>query len=395
MRVAFITHFYPPEPCAAATRVRSFVAALQAAGSDVTVITNFPSFPSSRLRPADRRQAMRVEYAEGVRIVRLASIVAARLPAARLFHWVSSALGATAYLMAARDRYDVVVASMPPITLTLPALFAARRYRAKLVLDVRDVYPDVAIAMGEWKADGFLARLAAAIVRAAYRRADLVVTVTPAGMRQIAARGVDASRLVLARNAAEAVPNVVAESSPRGGFTVVYAGNLGLATDVDVLIDAAKHVAGDAISLYVVGDGAKGAYMRARVRGEGVKNVEFAGALPRAQAMRAVADADVAVVPLRFGINDSVPTKLYDALSLACPVVLVANGEAEREGAALGALCSPPGDAAALAAVLRRIAALTPSERRALGERGRLLVQERADRGRIMTELVARISELG
>lgn len=395
MKVAFVTHFFPPEPCAAATRVRSFVDALLAAGNDVTVVTNFPSFPSGRFSDEDRGRTMRVETIGGARVVRLASLVARGLPAARLFHWISSAFAAALYLSVSRERYDAVVVSMPPITLTLPALAGAWRHGAKLVVDVRDVYPDVAIAMGEWKRGGFWARAAELIVRAAYRRADLVVAVTAAGMAQIAARGVDRSRVVLAPNAAEAVPEMHADAAPRTGFTAVYAGNLGLATDVDVLVDAAKQLDGEGISLYVVGDGAKGAHMRARVRDERIGNVEFAGALPRARAMRAVADADVAIVPLRRGINDSVPTKLYDALSLACPVVLVADGEAEREGTALGTVCTPPGDAPALAAALRRIAAMTPGERRAMGEGGQTRVRDRADRARIMTDLVARIATLG
>lgn len=395
MKTAFLTHFYPPEPCAAATRVRSFVDALEAAGHDVTVVTNFPSFPSGRFARDDRMRPARVETSGSVRVVRLASFTGRGFPAARLIHWTSSALAASFYVLFCRERYDAIVASTPPITLALPALIAAWRHRAKLVVDVRDVYPDVAIAMGEWKAGGFWARSAERVVRALYRRANLVVAVTPAGMRQIEAHGVDPSRLVLARNAAEAVPEMLAEASPRGGFTAVYAGNLGLATDVDVLVDAAKALDGEGISLYVVGDGAKGAYMRARVREERIGNVEFAGALPRARAMRAVADADVAVVPLRRGINDSVPTKLYDALSLGCPVILVADGEAEREGTALGAACTPPGDAASLATALRRLAAMSAEQRRAMGARGRALVQDRADRARIMTELVARIAALG
>lgn len=110
--------------------------------------------------------------------------------------------------------------------------------------------------------------------------------------------------------------------------------------------------------------------------------------------MRRVADADVSIVPLRAGIRESVPTKLYDSLAVGCPVVVAASGEAQREGSELGAFCTPPGDAAALAELLRKLARLDRSHLRQLGENGRRRVQERAGRTEIMAGVASRIGAL-
>ncbi|MFZ1018273.1 MAG: glycosyltransferase family 4 protein [Candidatus Cybelea sp.] len=396
MKVAVLTHFYPPEACAAALRVRSMVDAFASMGHDVTVVTSHPSFQHEGSAPRPRPLPS-VEHAENARIVRLFSILAPKLPGSRLLHWLSAAFSASLYLLTTRDRYDLIVASSPPITLAFPALAGAARHRARLVVDVRDVYPDIGVSMGVWKKESLVVRLMERLVRRLYRRADLVVVVTAKGISQIAARGVDPDRIILARNAYERDP-IVSDLPPHAGngrgFTAVYAGNLGLATDVDVLVDAAALVAGDGITIEIIGDGAQGTRLRERVVNEDVRNLRIKGSFSRSEALAMVSEADVSVIPLRKGLTESIPTKLYDSLSLACPVVLVAEGEAIGEGSSLGAFCTPAGDANALAAVLRQLSLLDKSALRKIGDDGKSRLSDRPDRAAIMSDLVGRIAAL-
>ncbi len=397
MNVALVTHYYPPEPAAGAIRVHSLAVALANAGHDVTVVTNFPSFPRGRFM-TDHRPFLQTERTDKVLVVRHPSALLPFVPGARVLHWASSAISSTLYLLATRKRYDVIVVSSPPITLALPAVLAALRHRARLVVDVRDVYPDIGIAMGVWKPNSPIVRALEFVARVLYRQADLVVGVTATGLAQIARRGVDPDRLVLARNASErdSLPSMESRS-PRtrgNGFTAIYTGNLGLATDVDVMVSAAALLTDAGVTLNIVGDGAQREHLIERVRSEGLDNVRVFGSLPRAETMAMLADADVSIVPLRKGIEDSVPTKLYDSFAVGCPVIVAADGEAQREGSLLGALHTPAGDAPALAGALRRLAGLQESELRELGESGRSRLDKYPDRARIMAELAGKIGSL-
>ena len=394
--VVILTHFYLPEPCAAANRAASLVRALVKEGNRVTVVTNFPSFPDGALAAGDRG-AYRVDERDGARVVRLFTRLFRGLPGARLNHWLLSALTSSWFLLTTRERFDDVIVTMPPITLALPALLGAWRHRAKLVVDVRDVYPDIAIAMGAWKPDGFLARATEYVARLLYRRADLVTAVTPTALRQIGSRGVTSEQLLLAPNGCDALPSSAATRSRTDhGFVALYAGNLGLATDVDVLLDAAallrEH---ERIGLWIAGDGVEGERLRKRVADENLANVRFFGSVARPEAMQMMADADVALVPLRKGISESIPTKIFDALSVGCPVLVAADGEARATALASGGgVVVPPGDPAALAAALSRLAALETETLRTQGTRGRSFVGEFYQRDAIMMTYSRRIAAL-
>ena len=85
---------------------------------------------------------------------------------------------------------------------------------------------------------------------------------------------------------------------------------------------------------------------------------------------------------------------MYDSFAVGCPVIVAAAGEARNEGASLGAFCTPPGDAHALAATLRQLALLDKSELRRIGDAGRATLENRADRAGIMAELAAHIGSL-
>lgn len=393
-KIAVLTHFYPPEPCAAANRVASLVAALARDGHDVTVVTNFPSFPAGRVRRPDRMRVRRRGSRDGARVLRLFTLVLGRWPGARLLHWIASAISSTLYLLFCRERFDMIVVSVPPITLALPALAGSWRHHAKLIVDVRDVYPDVAIAMGKWQADGLTARLACALLAKLYHRAQLIASVTPTCLRQIAARGVASDKLMLVPNGCEETFHIERAAAPESDrFVAIYAGNIGLTTDVDVLLDAAARLMPqERVTISIVGDGAQGGRLRRRVTEEGLRNVQLVGVVDKAQAMRLLAEADVAIVPLRSGISDSLPTKIFDALSVGCPVIVAAAGEAQTVTLeSEGGISVPPGDAQALAEAIRSFADLDKSRLRAMGAKGRTYVQKSYRREEIMSGFARRI----
>ena len=387
-RVLVITHFFPPEPCAAANRVAALTRGLDESGFDVHVVAAVASFPTGVIRHGDAVILPRTIVLDRVTLTRVWTFASQKLSGrARVLNWLSVALSATAFVLSTGRRFDIVIVSLPPISLALPALIASVRYRAKLVVDVRDVFPDVAVKMGYWRRDAPIARFVGAVSATLYRAARLVIAVTKTSREEIVARGSDDGKTIVASNGFD--PIVLAKSSPykriENEFVAVFVGNMGLATGLEVIIDAAALLRDEPRMRFVMaGGGADHDRLATRIRAENLQNITMLGVISRAEANALIAAADVSIVPLHRSIVDSLPTKLFDALVLGCPIICCAEGEArafvENSG---GGLAVAPEDGVALASALRACAK-NPGMRETFASRGRAYVIEHYDRKKIM-----------
>jgi colanic acid biosynthesis glycosyl transferase WcaI len=397
VRVALISQFCPPEPLAAANRISAMARAFAQAGDDVHVYTAMPSFPDGVIPPAYRGRRHAVETDGRITVERVWTYASAATPGNRILNWLSVALGIARRIVAVKQKYDVVVVSSPPITLALPALAAAFAHVAPLVVDIRDVFPDVAVKMGAWKPGSPLARIVGRVADALYARAALVTSVTAPQCAEIVARGVDPAKVALYSNGFDPVePSAQPPVPPLPGVRdVVYAGNMGLSMALEVVIDAAARLRDDpTIRFVMIGGGSAAAGLRARAAAAGLTNVVFTGPLPRADAARAMADAAAAVVPLVATIADTLPTKLFDAMIAGTPIVLSAGGEAKRVLELAGAgIVVPPEDAGALAAGVRELLA-DPARCARFAANGPPFVRANYDRAAVMTGLAERVRAL-
>ena len=397
MRVAIISQFYPPEPLAAANRISAMALAFAQAGDDVHVYTGMPSFPDGVIPAAYRGRNHVVEEDGRITVERVWTYASAASPANRILNWLSVAAGIARRIVAVRNRFDAVIVSSPPITLALPAFAGAIAHAAPLFVDIRDVFPDVAVKMGAWKADSRIARIVGRVADALYARASLVTSVTQPQCDEIVARGVARAKVGLASNGFDPVtPSETAPVQPLPGVRdVVYVGNMGLSMALDVVIDAAALLRDDpSIRFIMIGGGSAAAGLRARVAAAGLTNVLFTGALPRADAARALEDAAATVVPLVATITDTLPTKLFDAMIAGTPIVLSAAGEAKRvvEQADAGLVVTPE-DPGALAGGVRRLLG-DPSLQERFRANGPPFVRANYDRAAVMKDYAARVRAL-
>ncbi len=391
-RVLVLSQFFSPEPCAAAHRMESLARALVAAGMDVTVLAPMPSFPSGRVDAAYRGKVFLRERRDGIEIVRLLHVATARRYG-RYLAWLSFAFLATLYGVLFAKRYDVVLMTSPPITLAFPAMAVRLLRGARLVVDVRDVFPDLPIQMGVWKEEGLMARLVGGLVKKLYALASLVVPVTPSAAERVRRRA-GATEVFLAPNGWDRVePRSGVIKRRNGEFVATFTGNFGVANGLDLLLDAAKLLKDDNVRIALIGGGADYHHVTARIDREAIDNVDVYGVRSRAEAMGALAESDAAVSVLREGITECIPTKLFDAFMVERPVVLSAAGEARRVvSEAVGGLCSAPGDPHSLADAVRRLTG-DRDLARALGRAGRRYAAA-FDRDAILAGLASRISAL-
>lgn len=322
MRVLYLTDSYRPARSACANRAVVLVEALRSAGHDVQVLASSDSLIGV---PANYEQPDYVTFFETFPLKE--KTLANRLK--NNFGGCRASVRA-AYGMGA---FDVVVCTTPPLLLIASAMRIARARRAKLVWDIRDVWPDVAYEMGSFSPGSVYGRFFAFLAKRGYRVADLVVTVSPGKVEKLRGRVSDGCVAL--------VPNGVDEGFPAGevdehleaqlrldeGPICVYVGNIGLAQGLGTLLDIAK--IRPKVRFLLFGDGADKVKLKMRAKEERIRNVEFCGVVDERGVRTVLRRATLSYVPLvNSCLKDSVPTKLYEALSCGCPVLLAAEGDA-------------------------------------------------------------------
>lgn len=287
-------------------------------------------------------------------------------------------------------RPDVVIASSTyPMDIWV-ARRIARRAGAKLVFEVHDLWPLSPIELSGMSPRHPFALLCQAAEDAAYRDADVVVSMLPKVQGHMAGRGLDLRKLHIVPNGIsldewdaappplrDDVAQALAAARAAGGTVVGYAGSMGRPNALDTLIDAAALLRDAPFSFVLVGDGHERERLVARTAAAGLAQVRWLPPVPKAQVPAFLAAVDIAWigwqrVPIyRFGIG---PNKLMDYMMARVPVLHAVEAGNDPVAEAGCGLTVAPEDAAASAEGLRRLAALPAAERAAMGERGRAFV---------------------
>jgi glycosyltransferase involved in cell wall biosynthesis len=373
VRVLLVSQYYAPETGATQNRMQAFVEGLLAKGHEVTVICEQPNHPYGRYQPGYGRRPLHTERRERLTVHRLwVSTSPRKTTTRRLLFYGSFAAGALA-LTATLPSHDVVFVTSPPLPGALAAALVARLRRTPVVVDVRDLWPAAAQALGELS-DGRLLRVSERLERWLYRAAACVTATTRPFCRHID----EVARRPLAVHLPNgALDELVAlrERPPPDGqpFRLGYAGNFGIAQGLDIVLDAAARLAGERIEFLLVGGGPLESDLRRQRDERGLVNLELRAGVPASEIGALMLSCHALLIPLRDHalLADFIPSKLYDAMAVGRPVIVAARGESAAfvQQQDCGIVIEPQ-DGAALADAVRRLAGDRALSAR-LGARGK------------------------
>jgi glycosyltransferase involved in cell wall biosynthesis len=382
VKILFLSHYFPPEVNAPANRVHEHARAWVRDGHEVTVITGVPNHPRGELFPGYVNRWLQEERVDGIRVLRTWMYLTANEGFARrtanyvLFLCTAILAGLRA------PRPDVVVATSPQFFCGIAGAVLGALRRRPFVLEVRDLWPESIVALGQLRRGSLPVRAVEAVERWLYRRAAGVVVVTRAFARHVAARGVPEDRIALVTNGIDGdawtprapAPALLARHGIGGTLRVGYVGTLGLAHGLETVLGAAEKLAGEGVEFVFVGDGADRARIEADTRARGLTGVHFVGLVPRSEVPAWLASLDVLLVMLRdLPVFETViPSKLFEFAAMERPIVLSApRGEVRDMVESAGAgVCVDAEDAEQLAGAIRALRD-GPARTRAMAARAR------------------------
>jgi glycosyltransferase involved in cell wall biosynthesis len=363
MRVLIFTQYFTPEIGATQTRLHTFARGLADRGHDVHVICEVPNHPQGVVREGFRGRLAVRRSTDGFRAVHLWVRASPRKTRWNRLAFYGSYMALAAIAGIASRRPDVVFASSPPLPVAAAAAAVAARHRVAWIMDVRDLWPEAAVAMGEL-GPGRTLRAAQRLERRLYRSASAITAVTPLFADAIASRGGN-GKVTLLQNGttpfwvdgATLEPDREALGLPRNRFLWTFAGNVGAAQGLEAAVEAAALLP-EKFHLLVLGDGPARERLERIAEALPRGSAEFRGQVEPPEARQILRASDALLVPLAPDpiLRAFVPSKFFDFCALGRPVIVATGGETERLAADAGAaLTVPPGDPHGIATAVRQL----------------------------------------
>ena len=396
MKVLVVTQYFWPE----SFRINDVVKSLVDRGVVVDVLTGKPNYPEGEFFKGYRAWGCKSEQWVGATVYRLPMLARGRRSATRLIlnylSFVASGLVLGPWMLR-QQRYDVVfVYGVSPILQAIPALFLASIKRLKVIIWVQDLWPESLEATG-YVRNHWVLNQVEKVVRFIYRRADLLLVQSRAFEARVSALAPGKPVIYYPNSVESAFGNPPAVLLPvvkalDEGFSVLFAGNVGVGQAVEVIVDAAAILQGySEIRFVVFGQGSRWDWMREQVQQRGLTNLHLLGRFPVETMPGLMQKASALLVCLADQpiFAATVPNKIQAYMAAGRPILACLNGEGARLVAEAGAgLTVPAEDASRLAAAILQLFEMPVAEREALGANGRGYFKRHFDQSQLTDQLM-------
>jgi glycosyltransferase involved in cell wall biosynthesis len=387
---------------AGGTRHHEFARFLASNGHRVTIITSRVNYLSGQ-RPIGRAHWVEREQ-DGPNITILRTYAYSALHRSfvhRVFSFLSFMVSSFIAGLGTR-QVDLVWGTSPPIFQGVTAWLLARLKQVPFLLEVRDLWPAFAIAVGVLRQPALI-RMSLWLERFLYHHVDRVMVNSPGFIQHVVERG--ARWVELLPNGAD--PGMFDPTAIGAGFrekfglgkrfVVLYAGAHGLSNDLGVILEAAACLRDQPeIAFVLLGDGKEKPRLIEQARSMQLQYITFVPPVPKEEMAEALAAADACIailkpIPL---YATTYPNKVFDTMAAGRPMILAIDGVIRQvvESANAG-IFVPPGDGAAMAQAIQYLAGL-PDRGRSMGLNGRRAIEAHFSRADLAQKLALLLQDM-
>ena len=312
------------------------------------------------------------------------------------FSFIASGLVFAPWLLR-KKKFDIIfVYALSPILQALPALFLGWLKDAPVIIWVQDLWPESLSATG-YVRNTYILKVVEQVVRFIYRHADLLLVQSEAFIEPVIAlasgtpvkyypNSVDK---VFCEPSTLTTPNI---SGLVGAFSVMFAGNVGSAQAVEVIIETASLLREYIdINFVVLGEGSRRDWMLQETKNRGLTNLYLPGQFPVESLPGLMQKASALLVTLADHeiFRLTIPSKVQAYLAAGRPILACLNGEGAILVEASGAgLTVPAENAQALAEAVLQLYRMPEQERGAMGAKGRLYFAQHFSHDMLMSQLI-------
>lgn len=395
MRVLVFSQYYWPE----SFRINEIAMTLQEKGAEVEVVTGKPNYPGGTVFSGYRSAGCQEERQQGILINRIPLFPRGRGGMRLAFNYLSfilSGLLFAPWVLRGKCFNVIFVYAPSPILQTIPAIFLGWLKRCPVVLWVQDLWPESLSATGHVR-NRIVLKLIEWMVRFIYRHCDLLLVQSQAFETPVRALAGNTPVVYYPNSVGDHFLDTAQKTQPQvegmnHGFSVLFAGNIGSAQAVEVILELASRLQEHAdIHFIVLGDGSRREWMCEEARKRGLANLHLPGRFPVEDMPAIMEKASALLVTLADQpiFRLTVPSKVQAYLAAGRPILACLNGEGANLVTEAGAgVAVPAEDARALADAVMRLYRMPVAEREAMGERGRAYYSKHFSHGMLVDQLI-------
>ena len=364
--ILVVSQYYYPE----AFRINDMCAQWVKRGYKVTVLTGIPNYPYGKYFEGYGLFKRRRETHDGVEIIRIPLIARGKGSIGMVLNYLSFVFSGFFWKCFTRQKADMVFNfEVSPMTQALVGVWFAKRRKIPCLIYVQDLWPEniqIVTGINSKLVLGPIGKMVDYI----YRRCDRIFATSPSFVEMIGSRVPDCAEKISywPQYAEDFYVPKAKGSSPLipddGRFRVCFTGNVGQAQGLEILPHTAaklKENCGDKLLFVIVGDGRSKQALINEIKAQGVEDMFL---MIERQSAESIPDilgcCDAAFVSFMDNplFENTIPAKLQSYMACGKPIVASASGETARivEEAHCG-VCSPIGDADALAGAIERLMA--------------------------------------
>lgn len=401
MRILVVSQYFWPEQF----RINDVVRSLVERDVQVDVLTGKPNYPLGVIHEGYSAAGVQREEWHGASLFRVPLLPRGRNSRWRLalnyISFVVSGMIFGPWLLRKRECDVVFAYGLSPILLVIPAILMAWVKGRKLVVWVQDLWPESLSATGYIRSP-IIIKLVSKVVSWIYRHCDLILVQSEAFREPIGklAPGIPILYYPNSVDAAFAQPldgDVELPSIPamQDGFPVMFAGNVGAAQAVEVIVEAADLLKDrQEIRFVIFGNGSRWEWIRQQKAERGLHNLHLVGQYPVDTMPGLMREAGALLVTLADQpiFAATVPNKVQAYLASGRPILACLNGEGAKvvEDAGAG-IAVPAENAKALAAATLQLYEMSREQRDELGKNGQEYFNAHFDHNRLIDDLMGHL----
>ena len=334
-KILFITDNFPPETNAPASRTYEHALVWKELGYDITIITCQPNFPRGKVYKGYKNKFISKEVYDGLKIIRVWSFMAENSGfVLRVIDHISFAFMAS--MVSLFFKRDVVITTSPQFFTNFVGVIYKLIRRKPWIIEIRDIWPESLRAVGSLKND-FIYKTLEKIEIFFYKYSSKVIVVTDSFKNQLIQRGITPEKISIVKNAVNTdffnTKNLISTHTfPKDKKIVGYLGTMGMAHNLNFILDAAKELKESKYHFVLIGDGAEKKNLAIRAEELGLKNVSFYDGVTKKEVPSILSQFDFGLINLKPSdtFKSVIPSKMFELSAMQVPILNGVEGEAQR-----------------------------------------------------------------